>query len=90
MGVLFGLLGGAFSEPRRGFSTPLTVNFFDRLRLEQLVDNAGFLVSNRLMYVKGSLIPEFAAMDTLALPEHVRASTSSPFRTRMFISSSGI
>lgn len=72
MGVLFGLLGGRFQRTQEGLLDATHVNFFDRLGLEQLVDNAGFLVSNRRDVRKGLIDSEFAAMDTLALPEHVR------------------
>lgn len=72
MGVIFGLLGGRFQRTQEGLLDATHVNFFDRQGLEQLVENAGFRISNRLDVRKGLLESEFAGMDTLALPLHLR------------------
>ena len=72
MGVLFGLLASRFVRTQEGILDATHVNFFDRQGLEQLVERAGYRISAVLDVRKGLIDSEFAALDTLALPSHIR------------------
>ncbi len=72
MGVLFGLLASRFVRTQEGVLDATHVNFFDRQGLEQLVERAGYRIAAVLDVRKGLIDSEFSALDTLALPSHIR------------------